>query len=269
MPAPRSRPAAFGCLVLLCALATGCATTRNARNAQDPFEELNRSVYAFNDAADRVMFRPLAIAYTEVVPLPVRGGVSNFFGNFRDVTTAVNSLLQGKFKQGASDAGRVAVNSTVGLFGVFDVASRVGLERHEEDFGQTFGYWGLPEGPYLMLPILGPSTVRDAVGLLPEFYVTDPQFYVFNQSPGDWIALLTRMVSVRAKYLDAERLFREIAVDEYAFLRDAYLQRRRSLTFDRNQPDSEDTRGPKRKTLKELEEELDLEPPPAKDAPAR
>jgi phospholipid-binding lipoprotein MlaA len=259
---------------MLCALAGGCATTRDARdarNAQDPLEQLNRSIYGFNDAADRVVLKPLATVYSEVVPPPVRGGVTNFFGNFRDVTTAANGLLQGKFKQAASDVGRVAVNTTVGLLGVFDVASRVGLSKHDEDFGQSLGYWGVAEGPYLVLPILGPSTVRDAIGLVPDFYVTDPQFYIFDHSPESWIALTTRVVNVRANLLDVEGLLRQAALDEYSFLRDAYLQRRRSQVFDGTLPEGEAPRGPKRKTLKELEEELELEPPspPPQDAPAR
>lgn len=264
MHALRSRLAPLGCLLLLCALAGGCATTPEGRKGPDPLEPLNRSVHGFNDAADRVVLKPLATAYREVVPPPVRGGVTNFFGNFRDVTTTVNGLLQGKFKQAASDAGRVLVNSTLGLLGVFDVASPLGLQRHDEDFGQTFGYWGIPEGPYLVLPFLGPSTVRDGIGLLPEFYLTDPQFYVFADPPGEWIALGVRYVNFRANLFEAEEIFREAAFDEYAFLRDGYLQRRRSLIFDGNLPEGAAPRGPKRKTLKELEEELDLdEPPPA------
>jgi phospholipid-binding lipoprotein MlaA len=270
MYALRSLLAAVACLVVLCALASGCATTPEGRKGPDPLEPLNRSVYGFNDAADRVVLKPLATVYTEVVPLPVRGGVTNFFGNFRDVTTAVNGLLQGKFKQAASDAGRVAVNTSVGLLGVFDVASRLGLAKHDEDFGQTFGYWGVPEGPYLVLPFLGPSTVRDGLGLLPEFYLTDPQFFVFDEPPGEWIALGVRYVNFRANLFEAEKVFREAAFDEYAFLRDGYLQRRRSLIFDGSLPEGAEQRGPKRKTLRELEEELDLDTPaPAQEAPAK
>jgi phospholipid-binding lipoprotein MlaA len=262
MHAPRSRLALLGCL-LLCALASGCATTPEGRKGPDPLEPLNRSVHGFNNAADRVVLKPLATAYREVVPPPVRGGVTNFFTNFRDVTTTVNGLLQGKFKQAASDAGRVVVNSTIGLFGVFDVATPLGLQRHDEDFGQTFGYWGIPTGPYLVLPFLGPSNVRDAVGLLPEFYLTDPQFYVFGDPPGEWVALGVRYVNFRANLFEAETVFREAAFDEYAFLRDGYLQRRRNLIYDGSLPEGVEPRGPKRKTLKELEEELDLDEPAA------
>ena len=270
MHALRSRLAAAGCLVVLCLLASGCATTREGREGPDPLEPMNRYFHGFNRAADRVVLKPLATVYTEVVPPPMRGGVTNFFGNFRDVTTAVNGVLQGKFRQAASDAGRVAVNSTVGLLGVFDVASRLGLARHDEDFGQTFGYWGVPEGPYLVLPFLGPSNIRDAVGLLPEFYLTDPQFFVFDDSPGKWIALAVRYVNFRANLFEVEQVFREAAFDEYAFLRDAYLQRRRNLIFDGSRPETEEHRGPKRKTLKELEEELDLDEPAQPSAtPAR
>jgi phospholipid-binding lipoprotein MlaA len=266
MPACRSRLGSLAGLLWLCALAAGCATAHDPR---DPLEPLNRAVYKFNDTADRIAIKPISKGYKAVVPPPVRGGVTNFFGNFRDVTTAANGLLQGKVKQAVSDFGRVAVNTTVGLFGVFDVASRLGLNRHEEDFGQTLGYWGVHGGPYLVLPFLGPSNLRDAVGLIPDYWLTDPQFYVFEHAPESWIALGTRFINTRTNLLEAEGVFRTAALDEYDFLREAYLQRRRSLIFDGSLPAGEKPRGPKRKTLKELEEELDLDepPPPAERGP--
>jgi phospholipid-binding lipoprotein MlaA len=210
-----------------------------------------------------VAVKPVAKGYVKVVPPPIRMGVTNFFGNFRDVTTATNGLLQGKFKQAASDVGRVGFNTTMGLLGIFEVASRLGFPKHDEDFGQTLGYWGVKDGPYLVLPFLGPSNLRDAVGLIPDFYLTDPQFYVFNTGPESWIALGVRYVNTRANLLEAEKVFREAAFDEYSFLRDAYLQRRRNLIFDSSLPEGETPRGPKRKTLKEMEEELELDSPPA------
>jgi phospholipid-binding lipoprotein MlaA len=248
-------------------LVSGCATGQNPR---DPYESFNRSVYEFNETLDRWALKPVAKGYRAVVPVPVRGGVTSFFGNFRDVTTAINNLLQLKIGTGLADVGRVAVNSTAGLFGIFDVATRIGLEKHEEDFGQTLGYYGAPDGPYLVLPLFGPSTVRDSVGLIGDYF-TDPEFYLIEEEPWTWVVFGTRIVNVRANLLEAERVFDQAALDRYAFLRDAYLQRRRNLILDGNIPEQvpEGEAGPRRKTLKELEEELDLEPeqpgtPPAK-----
>lgn len=246
------------------ALFGGCATGRDPR---DPFEPLNRTMYKLNDTVDKAVVKPVAQGYVAVVPPPIRMGVTNFFGNFRDFTTAANGLLQGKFKQAASDACRIGVNTTMGLLGIFEVGTRLGFPKHEEDFGQTLGYWGVKDGPYLVLPFLGPSTLRDGLGLIPDFYLTDPQFYLFSTGPESWIALGVRYVNVRANLLEAEKVFRQAAFDEYSFLRDAYLQHRRSLIFDGNLPEGETPRGPKRKTLKEMEEELELDSPPGSEPP--
>ena len=254
VPAPR---AAYIVPFLAAALA-GCATPKNPR---DPLEPFNRTVYAFNRDLDRVALKPGALAYREVVPLPVRGGITSFFGNFRDVTTAINNLLQLKIGQAASDVGRVAINSTVGIFGAFDVASRLGLQKHDEDFGQTLGRWGFKSGPYLVLPLLGPSNPRDAVGWVGEYF-TDPEFYLIEDNPENWIVFGTRVVNVRANLLEAEELLEQAAVDRYAFLREAYLQRRQNLIHDGNPPDAPGTEAPRRKTLKELEEELELDEVP-------
>jgi phospholipid-binding lipoprotein MlaA len=260
VPAPR---AAYIVPFLAAALA-GCATPKNPR---DPLEPLNRTIYAFNHDLDRVALKPGALAYREVVPLPVRGGITSFFGNFRDVTAAINSLLQLKVKRAVAGAGRVAINSTVGIFGVFDVATRLGLEKYDEDFGQTLGHWGVKDGPYLVLPLLGPSNARDAVGWVGDYF-TDPEFYLFEESPENWLVFGTRVVNVRANLLEAERLLDEAALDRYTFLREAFLQRRRSLIYDGNPPDAPgDTQTPRRKTLKELEEELELDEPPVPPAP--
>jgi len=250
-------------LVVLAALSGGCATASNPR---DPLEPVNRSIYKFNDGWDKVVTQPIAEGYKAVLPPPVRNGVTNFFGNWRDVTTALNNLLQLKVKRGVSDVGRIVVNTTVGFFGVFDVASRIGLEKHEQDFGLTLGYWGVGNGPYLVLPFLGPSTVRDSAGLIVEIY-TDPEIYLVTTAPATYIVLGTRIVDVRANLLEAGKVFEQAAVDRYSFLRDAYLQRRRSQMYDGNPPMETpgDGAAPHRKTLKEMEEELDLdEPPPAK-----
>jgi phospholipid-binding lipoprotein MlaA len=252
--------------LLAVAALSGCAT---ANNPVDPLESLNRRIYDFNETVDRLALKPAARGYRAAVPPPVRGGITNFFGNFRDVTTAINNVLQLKLDVALSDVARVAVNSTVGILGVFDVATRVGLDKHEEDFGQTLGRWGAPPGPYLVLPFLGPSNVRDAIGWVGDFY-TDPEFFLITDSPEAWIAFGTRVVNLRANLLEAERLLEAAALDRYAFLRDAYLQRRRSLILDGNLGDEVPAgrEQPRRKTLREMEEELGLEPEPEEAQPA-
>jgi phospholipid-binding lipoprotein MlaA len=247
-------------LVWIAAALGGCATGPDPR---DPLERFNRGVYKFNDVVDKAVLKPTAQGYEAAVPPPVRGGVTNFFDNFRDVTTAVNDLLQGKMGAAVTDVGRVIVNSTIGILGVFDVASRVGLQKHNEDFGQTLGVWGVANGPYLILPLLGPSTVRDAGGLVVDYF-TDPQMYIFTHTPENYAAAGVRLVSVRANLLESEKIFDAAATDRYAFLRDAYLQRRRNLIHDGNPPPSApDNAAPRRKTLKEMEQELELEDKPA------
>jgi phospholipid-binding lipoprotein MlaA len=261
MRTPRFRACGLLALLFLAVLSSGCATGHDPR---DPLEQANRSVYQFNEHVDRVVLKPAATFYNTVTPPPVRGGVTNFFGNFRDVTTFINDLLQAKLKNAASDAGRVLVNSTVGIFGVFDVASRIGLNKHTEDFGQTLAVWGAADGPYLVLPILGPSTTRDAIGLLGD-YATDPQFYLFTEPPGSGIAVTMRIVSVRADLQESEQIFNAAAIDRYAFLRDAYLQRRHNLINDGRAPaGNEEGTAPRRKTLKEMEDELDADDSVAK-----
>lgn len=247
--------------LMVCALSLGgCAT---GPNPKDPWESWNRNVYEFNQAVDRVALKPVAKGYTKVVPPPVRGGVSNFFGNFRDVTSAINNLLQFKLGNALSDVGRVVINSTVGLFGVFDIASPLGLDRHGEDFGQTLGYWGVGAGPYVVLPFLGPSTVRDSAGLVGDYF-TDPEFYLFESDALGWSVFGTRIVNVRANLLEAEGVLDQAAIDRYAFLRDAYLQRRTNQVHDGNPPGATREDGaPRRKTLKELEEELGVDEPDA------
>jgi phospholipid-binding lipoprotein MlaA len=249
----------------LTVLCTGCATARDPR---DPLEPLNRTVYKFNDALDKAVTKPVAKGYRAVVPPPVRGGITNFFGNFRDVTTAVNNLLQLKVPRAASDVGRILVNSTVGILGFFDVASRLGLEKHDEDFGQTLGRWGVGSGPFVMLPLLGPSTARDTVGLVGDYF-TDPEFYLFNHTPESYIVFGTRVINLRANLLAVEGVLDQSGLDQYTFLRDAYLQRRRNQIYDGNPPDSQTEQGaPRHKTLKEMEEELDLDESDAGPAPA-
>jgi len=213
---------------------TGCATTSSYRNPKDPLEPINRTVYKFNDTMDTIALRPMAQGYKAVVPPTGRTMVHNFFSNLDDVIVTVNDLLQFKFKQAFSDTGRVLINSTVGAVGLVDAASHVGYPKHDEDFGQTLGYWGVPPGPYLVLPFLGPSDVRDGIGRYVDSYPS--QFRrIYSIRTRNQLYLLDA-VSARAELLDQEGMLEGAALDEYSFIRDAYLSRRRNLVYDGNPP---------------------------------
>ena len=213
--------------------AAGCATT-NGGDPRDPLEGFNRAMYSFNDGFDEAIGKPVASAYRDVLPGPARMVIRNFFSNIADLWIGANSLLQGKPLDALTDWTRFAMNSTIGLFGFLDFASDVGIEKHDEDFGQTFGRWGIDEGAYLVWPFLGSSTVRDSVGLIPDSHF-DP---VRRHTPKGvrYFLVVTRAVSRRADLLDASRILEEAALDKYIFQRDAHLQRRRSLVHDGNPP---------------------------------
>jgi phospholipid-binding lipoprotein MlaA len=231
-----SRVRAFAlCGLLSLAMLGGCASTGNPR---DPLEPINRGIYHFNDGVDTVLVKPAAELYRGMVPSLVRTGVSNFFSNIGDVIVALNNLLQGKVAQAVSDVGRIVVNTTAGLLGVIDVATEIGLEKHNEDFGQTLGFWGFGDGPYLMLPLLGPSNLRDALGTIVDFK-TDPLSYV-NPSRDRNLLWGLRFLNRRSELLETSRILDSAALDPYEFLRDAYLQRRRNLIFDGNPPPDKD-----------------------------
>lgn len=216
---------------MLMTLLGGCATTGNPH---DPLEPMNRAIYSFNDGVDQAIFKPVAEAYRAVLPSFVRTSVSNFFANINDVVIALNNLLQGKPGNAASDVGRIAINTTIGILGVFDVATEFGMEKHHEDFGQTLGYWGVGDGPFLMLPLLGPSNLRDTVGRVADFKL-DPITYV-DPSRDRNILWGSRSVSQRADLLETSKILETAALDPYEFLRDAYLQRRRNLVHDGSPP---------------------------------
>jgi phospholipid-binding lipoprotein MlaA len=218
--------------VALAALA-GCATTGHEDPA-DPFEGFNRSVYSFNDTFDRAIAKPVATAYTNVVPAPTRGWVRNFFSNIADLFIGVNDMLSGKPIDAATDWMRFAVNSTIGIFGMNDVATDMRLEKHTADFGLTFGHWGAGPGPYLVWPILGSSDARDSVGKVLDWYA-DPVTHVYPIDVRYGLIVL-RATSDRADLLAASRLLEEAALDKYAFQRDAYLQHRRSLIYGGHPP---------------------------------
>lgn len=225
---PMKRCSFAGCRGLLATLAlvalTGCATTGGAepRNPDDPWEGFNRRVFAFNEVVDRYALKPAAQGYRFVTPDPVETSVGNFFTNLGELRTALNSLLQGKGSNASIATGRFLINSTVGVAGVFDVASRLDITGREEDFGQTLAVWGLDRGPYLVLPFLGPSTVRDTAGLPVDAY-TYPLTYVEEDKVRIGLTAL-RVIDTRAGLLDQEKLIRG---DRYSFIRDSWLQQRR------------------------------------------
>lgn len=229
--------ARLGIAAAAAVLISGCATTNNPK---DPFEGFNRSMFSFNEAVDKAAVKPAATAYKNVVPDMVQTGVGNFFGNIGDVWTAANNVLQGNVEAGMSDVARVIMNTMFGLLGLIDVASDAGLPKHREDFGQTLGKWGVKPGPYVVLPLLGPSTVRDTAAL-PLDIAGDPWFYV-NPAMVQNVGLGVRIVDQRAAALGASNLLEEAALDKYEFVRDAYLQRRKSLIKRKSSKGSEQAR---------------------------
>ena len=234
MPVSLRRPL----LVLAALLLSGCATIDGPRDPRDPLESYNRAMYEFNDDFDRALFRPLAEGYDKVMPKPLNNGVSNFFSNLDDVVVLLNDLLQLKFKQGLSDLGRITWNSTVGLLGLIDVASHMDLPKHNEDFGQTLGYWGVGSGPYLVLPFLGPSSVRDSAGLVADWQVD--LLAEVDSEDSRWGLIALNAVDTRAGLLRASRVLDSASLDPYSFMRDAYLQRRQSLVYDGSPPQEEE-----------------------------
>jgi phospholipid-binding lipoprotein MlaA len=222
-------------LLVLTALAGlgGCATTGAGSN--DPLEGYNRAMFGINDAVDKVIVKPVASGYKAVMPEFARTGVTNFFANLGDIWIGINNVLQGKVGAGVSDLGRFAINSTIGIVGLIDVASKAGLEKHNEDFGQTLGRWGVGSGAYVVLPFFGPSNVRDGFSRLVIDWHGDPLWYVGNVPTRNEL-IGVRVIDDRANLLDVSRLAEEAALDHYAYVRDAYLQRRRSLIYDGNPP---------------------------------
>jgi len=211
-------------------LLPGCASNAN----KDPLEGINRGIYKFNDVADKAVIKPVATAYKAVTPTPIRKGINNFFSNLASITTILNDLLQLKFASAFTDAGRFVINSTFGIAGIFDVASMDKVAIHKEDFGQTLGFWGVGNGAYLVLPLLGPSSLRDVTGLVFDTSTTDPVNYVHNIGE---VRLhnqirIAQLIDKRTDLLVASDLVDEASLDPYAFMRDAYLQRRASLVQD-------------------------------------
>ena len=227
----------LGILFFILGFISGCAF--NPQHT-DPFERFNRNVFAFNESVDQAMLKPVAKGYKAITPAPVDKGITNFFNNLNDVTVVGNDLLQFKLKQAAADTGRLLLNSTLGLVGFVDVATKLGLPKHEEDFGQTLGYWGLKSGPYMVLPFFGPSSVRDVLGKGVDIFL-DPRVYYAHYQGGNArdFVISTNVISAtdtRADLLDIEKILQTAALDKYSYIRDAYLARRQYLVYDGNPP---------------------------------
>ena len=222
-------------------LVIGCATGPNV-NPKDPFEPMNRRVSRFNDTLDENVLKPVATGYRDVTPELVQKGVRNVFNNLADIWTTVNSGLQLKGRDTAESFMRVVVNTVFGVYGIFDVATEIKLQRHSEDFGQTLGYWGVPSGPYVVLPFLGPTTVRDGVGLRADISLDTVRN--LDHVPTRNATMGLRLVVRRAEFLKASNLLQEAALDKYSFTRDSYLQYRRSQIYDGNPPEEDDLPDP-------------------------
>lgn len=216
--------------------ANGCASWVGMEpEPGDPLEPFNRSMFDLNNHLETYVSKPLARAYVKVTPEPIDRGITNFFSNLDEPTNIVNNLLQLKVKAAFSDLGRMAINTTLGFFGFMDVASSWGLEKHNEDFGQTLGYWGVSTGPYLVLPVIGPSSVRDGGG-----FVVDWVTHFINRRVGDnrygWTLWGLRYIDETAGLMRNESVVRSAALDPYIFYRESYLQRRKYLVYDGNPP---------------------------------
>ncbi|WP_374584200.1 MlaA family lipoprotein [Ideonella dechloratans] len=211
-----------------------------AVNPRDPYESLNRKVFEFNDKLDANVLKPVAETYQKVVPSMVRSGVSNALGNLGDVWSAVNQLLQGKVGNAGEMTFRVLTNTVFGIGGLMDPATELGMERRSEDFGQTLGRWGVPPGPYVVLPLLGSSTARDTAATPVDMYASLDTQLTSGTSATLGVSVL-KVVNTRANLLGASQLLDQIALDRYSFIRDAYLARRRSQVYDGNPPDDDDT----------------------------
>lgn len=228
-------------------LITGCATLDGPAAENDPLESYNRAMFEFNDTVDRYVLKPVATGYDTVTPDPIQKGVSNFFSNLDDITVIFNDLLQLKLLQFLSDTGRLLINSTLGLGGLIDWASDMGLEKHDEDFGQTLGYWGVPAGPYFVMPFLGPSTLRDTPADYVDIRYFDPVWQqlhegypvVARDESAAWGLTALRIIDLRASLLKAEKILDEAALDRYSFIREAYLQRRLNQVYDGMPPEPE------------------------------
>ena len=222
--------------VTLMALLAGCATTGASR--EDPFEPMNRASFRVHEVIDGKIIKPAVQAYVDYTPKPVQRAISNFFGNIEDMFSVVNDFLQWKLDKAGNDLGRVITNTPFGILGLIDIASDAGIPKGGEDFGQTFGVWGISQGPYLFIPIWGPTTVRDGTGWLIRGYASP--LNQINDIATRNILWTANLVDVRASVLQTETIVSEAAIDRYTFIRRAYLQRREYLVHDGNPPPSKE-----------------------------
>ena len=206
---------------------SGCSTMNTSKN--DPLEPMNRAIFGFNEIVDDNILKPVAKTYKYITPDPIETGVSNFFSNVGEVSTITNDVLQLKFSQAAYDLARFSINTTIGILGIFDVASSMGFKKNKEDFGQTLGYWGLPQGPYLVIPFFGPSSIRDAPGLYADMQIS-PAEQLHNKEELAFTTL--KIVDIRARLLRATKILDTAAKDKYIFIRESYLQQREMLVND-------------------------------------
>ncbi|MCF6338197.1 MAG: VacJ family lipoprotein [Gammaproteobacteria bacterium] len=233
---------AFSLMLFISAATTGCASFGGANNdtddreTYDPFESYNRAIHSFNQDFDRTVATPVAETYQTVMPDWADKGVTNFFGNLGDVLVLTNNLLQLKFQRAASDAARILFNTTAGLLGFIDVASHMDFPKNNEDFGQTLGHWGMPSGPYFVLPFLGPSTIRDTAGMAVDYTYIDPVTNNVKDIHSRSTLFLANFVDTRADFLGASRLLETAAMDHYVYTREAYLQRRQYYVYDGDPP---------------------------------
>jgi phospholipid-binding lipoprotein MlaA len=233
---PMRRVALRGCWLAMLVILQACATVTNP-DRRDPMESFNRSMFSVNDAVDGAVLKPVATAYRAVTPDWFRTGVHNFFNNLEDVWSVANNLLQGRGSEALDNTKRVAINSTVGLLGTFDVASRIDIERHPSGFGLTLGRWGVGAGPYIVLPLLGPSTLRE-VAALPVDYRGNLANQIQDEATRNGVTVLN-LVNLRSTYLDAGNVVDGAALDKYSFIREAYLQRLRNKVYDGDPPEEE------------------------------
>lgn len=228
-------------IVAAMALSLGACSTTSSGDADmsevyDPMEGVNRGIFAFNDALDTILFEPVAMGYRFVAPQPVRTGVRNFLRNLKSPTQIANQTLQGDLGGAANDVGRFVVNSTVGVLGLVDVAAMIGLPYEQEDFGQTLGVWGLGHGPYMVLPLMGPSSLRDASGMLVDGYADPLRIYLYNTNQEEWhyARIAATAISTREELLDVLEDLQKNSFDYYAAMRSAYIQRRAALVKDKD-----------------------------------
>lgn len=223
-------------ITILTGILSGCATIKGPTDPSDPLESYNRAMHEFNQDFDKAVATPVAEVYQDITPTWLDRGITNIFSNLDDFVVLINDLLQLKFMQAASDASRIVINTTVGLLGFFDPATELDLRKHREDFGQTLGYWGVPTGPYFVLPFLGPSTIRDSAGLGVDYIYVDPVFNDIDSRTTRYSLLVVDFIDKRADLFGASKLLEAAALDHYTFTREAYLQRRRYYVYDGDPP---------------------------------